>query len=193
MAHCGISRGHGSVLAVRSPCPLTTWSVAMRELPSQDMLRQLLEYDPLTGLFTWTDFAAPIRAGRPAFNGPDGRGHLRGMVCGVRIHAHRVAWCWMHGDWPEQIDHLNGNRADNRIENLRAANSGLNARNRKRPSNNRSGYVGVDFHDGMWRARYCLKGHRVLVGLFRTADEADRKLSAARLGTGQFHTNHGRG
>ncbi len=106
-------------------------------------LRAVLEYDPDTGGFTWTKG-----------NKPAGYLHSSGYVLiridGVSYRAHRLAWLYVHGVWPEdQIDHINRTRADNRISNLREATPQGNAANRGARAGSKSGYPGVT-----WYARY---------------------------------------
>jgi hypothetical protein len=91
-----------------------------------ERLREILGYDPETGLFTRLVRTGRIRAGEVA-----GTAHSRGyrsIVIDGRVYlSHRLAWLYVHGEWPpEQIDHINRNRADNRLVNLRAAKQSQN-------------------------------------------------------------------
>lgn len=112
---------------------------------TQDRLKELLSYDPETGVFRWKSArTSSIRAGRQA-------GYLnatgyRTVVLDKRKHwEHRLAWLYVHGKWPEHyIDHINGVKDDNRICNLRDVTKQLNQQNEKRArSSSKSGFLGV--------------------------------------------------
>ena len=112
---------------------------------AQEKLKELLHYDPVTGIFTWLSQASNgINIGHVA-----GRLNVRGCVeigiCGIVHKAHRLAWLYMTGEWPkEHIDHINGVRNDNRWGNLREATRVINSQNRhKAQRNNITGFLGV--------------------------------------------------
>jgi len=104
-----------------------------------------------------------------------------------------VAYAIFHEEWPkQQIDHINGNRSDNRIVNLRAASPLENMMNRKMPKHNKSGHVGVYLRpNGRWRAQVLLARKAVFDKEFDTFEEACAAQEAAALKHG-FHPNHGR-
>ena len=166
----------------------------MRKLPSQKELRELLKYDPETGrLFWkarqtgWSGFNTRF-AGKEAFTAIDSGGYRIGSLLQVRHRAHRVIWKLVYGTDPEQIDHENGDRQDNRLTNLRAVTDQENKKNSKRRSDNRSGVVGVGTHsDGKFRARIGTEH----LGLFETLEEATVARRAAELNH-NYHQNHGR-
>lgn len=83
-----------------------------------------------------------MRPGSPVGNLTDG-GYIRGNVCGVTYYIHRVIWKMHFGTEPEQLDHINRNRSDNRIENLRECSRGENARNVNLFRTNTSGFYGI--------------------------------------------------
>src|SRR5690606_30951397 len=131
------------------------FDMAKRQLPSANDLRQLLEYDAATGDLRWrkrpvSAFASCGRlsaqnkanawnsrnAGRPAFTASDGKGYLQGQVLKYHTSAHRVIWAMHHDEWPECIDHINGDKIDNRLANLRSVTSQQNSRNMPMPRTN---------------------------------------------------------
>ncbi|HQS22771.1 MAG TPA: HNH endonuclease signature motif containing protein [Acidovorax defluvii] len=118
-------------------------------------LVSLLEYDPMSGLFTWRAKRAPdIKPGDVAGTlRSDGYTAIR--IDGAKYQAHRLAWLYVFGTLPSgQIDHFNGVRSDNRIANLRIATNSENCRNRPKRADNTSGFKGVSFEasSGKWRA-----------------------------------------
>lgn len=96
------------------------------------------------------------------------------------IARHRLVYCFFHGHYPPQVDHINGNRGDDRIENLRAATATQNCANRRKMNNNTTGCPGVRLHcDGHYEARVQFAGKRHNVGFFRTLEEARIAIVAA--------------
>lgn len=110
-------------------------------------------------------------------------GYLYIKVLDRRIGAHRLAYLLETGSLPSKdIDHINGNRIDNRFSNLRDVSRGTNQEN-KRPTSqqNATGFMGVSFHYGKWRAKIQVKGKTVIVGSFNTPQAAhDAYLQAKR-------------
>ena len=109
-----------------------------------DRLKQLIHYNPNTGVFTWLAPTFGRRKAGKAAGYLRKDGYIALQVDGSLCFAHRLAWLYMHGEWPAvQIDHINRNRIDNRINNLRLASSQLNQQNRGIAKNNTSGISGV--------------------------------------------------
>lgn len=141
---------------------------------SAEEARQLLNYDPETGTFTWRVGRGSARAGSAAGT-PKGNGYAVIKIYGKNYSAHRLAWLLTHGVWPEnQIDHINGRRDDNRLCNLRLATWSENNRNAKRRSDNTSGVKGVSFDKARdrWLARIKTDGYDRYLGRFDTPEEA---------------------
>jgi len=173
---------------------------------SVETLRQLLTYNPETGSLTWLPrplsmFATQRHcsvwnaryAGAEALTALH-NGYRCGDALGHRIIAHRVAYALHHGRWPEgDIDHINGNRADNRIVNLRAVNRQTNMQNAKRSKANSSGVTGVcwDRRRCKWRAYIVISYRQRSIGEFVNLDDAIAARQAAEIEFG-FHENHGR-
>lgn len=170
----------------------------MIELPTQDVLRALLEYNPETGLFIWKERGVSSWdnrwAGKPALC-CNWNGYKVGVIlCKRSVQAHRVAFKYMHGHDPVgQIDHINGIRFDNRIANLRDVTVLENRRNAACPSHNTSGFIGVRFRPdrNRWRAHISVNNNTKHLGSFSTREEAIAARKAAEAFYG-FHENHGR-
>jgi hypothetical protein len=143
-----------------------------------DRLRDLMHYDPETGVFTnRVKRAANAMPGRVSGGGAMGYWHI--SVDGMRYKAHRLAWLYVYGSWPEAgLDHINGDPLDNRIANLRVATQRDNMKNAARPLG-RSGLRGVTPHGRRWRAAVTKNGRRVIVGSFETPEEAHEAYKAA--------------
>lgn len=150
-------------------------------------LRDLIDYDPSTGIFIWKE--GPIRRGKRA-GSLQPHGYRRIHVGYVRIWEHRLAWAFVHGAYPDGlIDHINGDRSDNRIENLRQATAETNAANSKTRSDNTSGYKGVSWNRRAqkWQVFIGGSGGRVYLGLFSNPKAAhEAYLMAAKKRFGEF-------
>lgn len=165
---------------------------------TRERIRELLSYDPETGIFTW------LR--RPGIDRCTNTWNTRfvGTVAGsindqgYRVicidrsdyRAHRLAWAYANGDWPSaEIDHINGDRSDNRIANLRQASRGENMRNSRKRRDNTSGRKGVtwDNRERKWHARIKHAKKCRSLGYFNTAEAAAQAYAdAARRLHGEF-------
>jgi len=173
---CGcIQRAFGSLFNHRQPS-------RKNEPLTHDLLLSLFSYDQETGALTRK------KDGRKTWP-TNGQGYYNISVDGKRMLLHRLAWFYVHGAWPNQIDHINGDKTDNRITNLRSVSHTDNMRNRPRYKSNTSGVTGVHWREDRkcWRA---MLGHKRL-GHFKTKVEATlaRKHAEEELG---YHKNHGR-
>lgn len=152
-----------------------------------ERLQELLNYDPSTGIFRWR-----VRRGGKASVGAEAgkftQGHRQIRIDGVLYYAHRLAWLWVTGEWPlNQIDHRNGEKADNRISKLRLATNTQNQYNVGPQRNNKSGFKGVAWHKGArkWVASIQHSGRSTHLGVFDDpvdAYEAYRRAAAATQG-----------
>ena len=118
--------------------------------------------------------------GFPAINADKGNGYKFGRMYGINVLAHRVAWCLYHGYWPSMlIDHINGNRSDNRKENLRDVSAQDNNRNRVRPPKNE--YFGITYFKERkkWVARISVDGVNKCLGYFDNAHDAGNARAKA--------------
>lgn len=145
----------------------------------------VIEYDPDTGLFRWKKRPS-ARCAEGWFSGGclGKKGYLGFRVFYERYYAHRLAWALHSGSLSEsvEIDHINGNKADNRIINLRVASPSQNQHNKNKYLNNKSGLKGIclDARSGKWRAKFNCDGVRYELGLFEMIEEAKTALIAAR-------------
>jgi hypothetical protein len=139
---------------------------------TQARLHELLSYDPETGILYWRGSKRGVRMGQPAGN--PSRGYLQLMVEGHQTFVHRFIWLYVYGKWPEgNIDHIDGNRSNNRICNLRDVTQSTNIQNERKPRrNNKSGFLGVKADRGRWRAEISISGKTKFLGRFKTPEEA---------------------
>ena len=147
-----------------------------------EYLRSVLHYEPETGIFTRkVSTARRVKAGDIA-GCPDGDGYLRIKLQSRRYKAHRLAWLHFHGVWPkDQLDHINRNRSDNRIANLREATNKQNQQNTGKRSDNKSGHPGVSWYKpySKWRAQIMHNQKQIHLGYFSILEEAIAARKAA--------------
>ena len=182
-------------------------------LPTPDLLRKMLRYEPKTGKLFWRlrhpdmfdKFGMHGKEalckqwngrfyGKEAFTCIARNGYKTGSILNKRgILAHRVIWAIIDGKWPKhQIDHINGVRADNTIKNLRSVTRLDNFKNKAKPRNNTSGHVGVNKTKyNKWTASITAGYKRHWLGTFNLIQDAISARKAAEITYG-FHKNHGR-
>ena len=156
-------------------------------------LREILHYDPDTGVFTWkVTLSRRNKAGNQAgfTNSARSQDRIKIGIAGTEYMAHRLAWLYMTGKWPPfEIDHVNKNGRDNRWVNLRLATSSQNQRNRGLQSNNTTGLKGTCFDKrrGCFVAGIKVNGRRINLGSFDTVEEAHAAYCAGgRKHYGEF-------
>ena len=157
---------------------------ASRRFPRLSRLRELLIYDPATGIITW-------RVTRPGQMRPgmeagtiDGKGYLRIRIDGVDYRGHRLAWFMHYEAHPiEEIDHKNRDKLDNRIVNLRHADRSINVLNRGRQKNNSTGTTGVNWRKDRrcWTASISVNKKSQHLGYFYNIEEAKAARRAAEI------------
>lgn len=150
----------------------------MQILTAQEV-RRLLSYDAETGCFRWNESRGRVIAGEKA--GRVNHGYISIRVCGREHGAHRLAWLYVHGAWPEgDIDHINRDRSDNRIANLRQATRAQNLQN--------SIYAGAYWYAKRqkWRVNIRVDGKRIWVGDYATRADA---LAARTAAVSKYHTH----
>jgi hypothetical protein len=163
-------------------------------------LHNYLSADFQSGVLTWLPRAGQKifntrYAGTVALNHSDEKGYKRGLLLYRPYKAHRVIYAMYHGEWPIEIDHIDGNPANNSIDNLRDVGRVGNLRNMPKQSRNKTGCTGVKMDPRRkrkkWLARIGVDGKTVHVGSFScyTAAMIARKRAEIQIG---FHPNHGR-
>lgn len=180
------------------------------ELPDLETLNVMLRYDEGTGLLFWRNrlpetfpadgrqdqkWQANLWASRFAGKRAGGMtgGYHRVMIGAKHHMAHRIIWKMKTGEDPVFIDHVDGDRSNNRFDNLRNVPHSVNMKNKSLYVSSKTGVPGVEYHsrDKVWRSKIGFQGHQINLGSFPTREEA----IAARL-AGQavldYHANHGR-
>lgn len=147
-------------------------------LLTAERLRELIDYDPETGLFTHRMSRGPVKAGDVAGCG-NGLGYRRIRVDGPQYRSARLAYLWMTGEWPpEEIDHINRNPADDRWDNLRAVSPSQNLLNRKLPRSTNMP-TGVQRQGNRFEAKISVHRKLCYLGMFSTPEAASAAYQRA--------------
>jgi hypothetical protein len=153
-------------------------------------LMRLINYDPTTGFFTWkVKTCRKVVAGKRV-GGLNRLGYVQIKINKVFYYGHRLAWFYVHGKFPEQeIDHINGNTADNRIVNLRLASRSQNNQNKAARIDCASGVRGVMRRKdtGRWTAQIRVKKKSISLGCF---DSLESAAAARRVAEQKYFTHH---
>ncbi|NWD65774.1 DUF1937 family protein [Pseudomonas sp. IPO3774] len=159
---------------------------------SQAKLKELLHYNPVTGVFTWVIGRSRTAAGSVA-NTKDRKGYLKAVIDKKPYYLHRLAFLFMVGEFPpDLVDHINGDRADNRWCNLRPVTYLENARNQKLNSGNLTGVRGVSWDErSSWKAYAYQNNRQIFLGRFDSLFEAAAARRSFEL-QHKYHGNHGR-
>lgn len=161
---------------------------------TQQRLKELLHYNPETGVFTWKVWRGDkAKVGTVAGRQAHPRKQIQIRVDNVQHGAHRLAWLYMTGCWPKQyIDHINRNSLDNRFKNLREATPSQNEYNTAahKDSTHKIKGVTLDKLSKTWFARIQIEGRRIYLGHFKTAIDAGVAYEqAAKKHHGEFFCN----
>lgn len=163
-----------------------------KQIITQKRLKELLHYDPETGIFKWKIRPANcIQIGDIAGT-LNMYGYISILFKRKHYQAHRLAFLYMTGKIPEEVDHINHTRNDNRWRNLDESSRKANAKNKGIGKNNTSGVVGVYFNKnaGKWKATIKVNGKGVHLGYFEGIEDARKAKKEAEIKHG-FHPNHG--
>jgi len=146
----------------------------MKHKLTQEILKELVSYDPETGIFTCIKTRCRTKKGN-IIGTIDSKGYVKAGILGKVYFCHRLAFLYMEGYFPEQtVDHINGIRTDNRWENLRHVSRKCNSQNKKLSSNNSSGFYGVSYNKrtNRWCSYIQLEGKQTIIGYFKSPVEA---------------------
>lgn len=174
-----------------------------------ETLRQVLRYNPETGQLFWkprppelfktnghnlqtqTAKAWNTRyANKETFVHINPRGYLTGHIFEIGFRAHRICWAIYYGEWPEEVDHLDHNSLNNKLNNLVSGSHAKNLRNQSRRTNNTSGICGVWKQNNSWVAEIKVGYQKISLGSFASLQEAAQARKSAEIKYG-FHPNHG--
>lgn len=183
-----------------------------KKLPKQSLLIEILRYDETSGILYWkprsplffktcrTSAADKARSwnnqfqDKQAINSISSTGYLKGALMGQHVLAHRVIWKMITGLDPDQIDHIDGDRTNNRFNNLRSVSSSENQRNRCLPVTNKSGHIGVCWSKdlGKWLAYARGDDSKIIhLGYFINKIDAIEARKSVNKSL-HYHENHGR-
>lgn len=159
---------------------------------THERLKELYSYNEITGLFTRLKTSGGCKEGSIAGT-INQNGYCHISIDNKHYLAHRLVWLYIYGHFPNNlIDHINHNKSDNRLCNLREVTKSENERNATRSKANKSGVTGVSWQkrDKRWQAYIHAEGKEIHLGNFKCFQEAvsARKQAEAKYG---FHKNHG--
>ena len=163
----------------------------MKKELSQTRLLELLEYSEETGIFKWKVCRSKVKKGDVA--GRASRGYIQIKIDNKAYQAHRLAWMYIHGAFPlKQLDHVNHEKTDNRLNNLREVTQRENSKNQALRKTNTSGVNGISWNKqrNKWGASIATKDGKKHLGLFTVKKDAIVAREKANIRYG-FHKNHG--
>lgn len=187
----GVSKTAVSSMMRRHGCAAIPEPKAFTGEISVEEIRERINYNPETGEMTWKKrLSARIKAGDPCGVVSRSTGYRVVRMRHANMPAHRIAWVHFHGEFPPVgtvIDHINRDRTDNRIANLRLATTAQNLTNSRRRKDNKSGVKGVWRNRNKWTTQISIDGKRHHVGNFDSKEEAAKAYAeAAKRHYGEF-------
>lgn len=155
-----------------------------------EIAKSLFDYQ--NGFLVWKKSAGTIKAGKKV-ESVSNRGYVVVQVGGKRYLAHRIIWLLLNGQIPVMIDHIDGNKQNNLIENLREVNNTLNHWNERKRSTNKSGHKGVWWHkqSRRWEAACRVNGKQITIGRFERIEDAVEAVRKFREQQHGEYANHG--
>lgn len=158
-----------------------------------DYLNKYMDINLITGELRWKESSRNCKKG-DLIGSIDDRGYRRVFLKGKHIRIHRLVWLLAYGSFPnEDIDHINGNKLDNSLDNLRLVSDFENLQNSKRRLDNTSGVKGVSWHKqhNAWQARIAVNGVRKSLGYFSSIEDAEKSIREERELLHKEFCNHG--
>lgn len=150
------------------------------EALTAENVKTYFEYVPETGDLRWTD-KAPVKVRGKSCQTKNSTGHKYVKFKGRNYYNHRIAWLYVYGEWPDSIDHINGDPSDNRFVNLRGVDHKTNMQNeRKARSNNKTGLLGVSPNGQKYRAEIRVDGKKINLGTFEKPEMAHQAYLVAK-------------
>lgn len=152
-------------------------------------LKELVYYDPETGEFCRMVSVSSVLAG-PVKAKPNKKGYLRMHIDGRLYYLHRLAWFYVYGKWPKEIDHIDGNCSNNKISNLRDCLHSQNMQNMSTKTIAVSGFKGAYWHPQckLWQAKIRYENRTKSLGYFHTPEEAHEAYVKAKTNVHDFFT-----
>lgn len=162
------------------------------QMLTQAKLKEHLHYNPTTGVFTHKKLRTKIGKVFGHISKGPRNGYIRGNIGKTYFGIHKLAFLYMEGYIPEQVDHINHDKVDNRWINLREATSSENHRNSSLYKCNKSGFCGVGWHKASkkWRAYITINNKSIQLGVYSDIDDAIDARKKANIQY-NFHENHG--
>ena len=147
-----------------------------------DYLREILNYNPDTGIFTWKKRTTRSDLLGKTAGSPHSSGYISIAILNQKRLAHRLAWLYMTGKWPvNHIDHIDGDKTNNAFSNLRDVTRSENLHNVIKPKkNNKINLLGVSAHQGKWRMQIMINGARIRASGFDTPEQAHKAYLDAK-------------
>ncbi|MCX3078411.1 HNH endonuclease [Klebsiella michiganensis] len=141
---------------------------------TKELISKYLSYDPDSGFFTWKVYRSRLARPGNVAGSLHSKGYIIIMIEGKYHFAHRLAWILVNNSQPDEVDHINGVRSDNRISNLRNSSRRDNSLNTGLSKRNKSGVKGVSFNrrDNAWQAYASVNGKGFYLGQFKKIDDA---------------------
>lgn len=148
---------------------------------TQEQVREIFDYNEING---WSIRKFKNGKRKPCGHKPDANGYGQVKIAGKMYKTHRIIWLWHHGSWPDgEIDHIDRNRMNNRIDNLRVVSASENQHNHSIQRNNTSGYLGVVWNKraNKFMARIRVNRKEINLGYFDSKEDAYRAYQLAKI------------